>query len=257
MEEIKKEELSEVRVELDEKNNPIVPEKTKEEPKYVTIEDLNKINQAINNTREYTNRKQSEILAELAKLRAPQPETPKQEPTEWDKKLQTNWKGTVEELAKAQVQEILKQERETQRAEEERNKSTRLLNDNKLKVLERHKELNDENSDKAQLFKQIMAENPDYLQNPFGPVLVMREMEDRLRESGHVDEPTRRVVEKEVVRQTRANAGAMPKGSTNPTGGKTITLTKEAKEFCDTNNIKYENYGKFAAMTNNKGQVEV
>lgn len=256
MEPDKKEELSEIKVNLDENNKPIVEEK-KEEPKYVTVEELQKLNQAINNTREYTNRKQAEILAELKELRKPaQPAQPKAEPTEWDEKLQKNWKGTVEELADTRVKEILRQEKEQARMDAERARSFQLLEDNKRKVLERHKELNDDGSDKANIYKQVLSEHPEYLQNPFGPVLAMRDMEDRLKETGFVDEPTKRVVEKEVIRQTRANGGAIPKGSSNPNGSKTVTLTKEAKEFCDIHGIKYENYGKHAAMTANRGQVE-
>ncbi len=255
-----KEELSNVQVNLDDKNEPILPEKSKDEPKYVRVEDLERINQAINNTREWNGRKVASLEQKIDQLLKggqqqiqPKSDTPV---TEWDQKLQKDWKGTVEELAEQRVQKILLAQKEQSRVEQEQIKVSNLLENNKVAVIKKHPELNDEGSQKADIYRQIIQERQEYLNNPFGPVLAMRDMEDRLREQGVYDEPVRQAVNKEVARQARTNSSAVAKGSANPSAQKTITLTKEQKEFCDANNLKYESYAKYSSMLANKREVE-
>lgn len=254
-----KEELSNVQVKLDENNQPINLEKPKDEPKYVRVEDLESINKAINNTREHSNRKISSLESKIDQLLkgTQQPQKPVNVPQdEWDKKLETDWKGTVRELARLEAEEIRKREREAEKQEAEQIRTLNLLNENKFTVIKKHKELNDETSHKAEIYRQVLTERPEYLTNPFGPVLAMRDMEDRLRESGYVDESIRPIVDKEVARQARTNGSSVPKGNSNPSSQKTITLTREQKDFCDANNIKYENFAKYSTMLNNKKEVE-
>lgn len=254
------EELSNVQVNLDEKNQPIIPEKPKDEPKYVRVEDLEAINKAINNTRGWNERKISNLEAKIDQLlkgNQPAQPQPKSEPlTEWEEKLQKDWKGTVEELADARLEAKLKQREEQARIQAEQYRTSQLLEENKRKVLERHKELNDEGSQKAEIYRQVIQERPEYLTNPFGPVLAMRDMEDRLREQGHVDEVVKPIVQKEVARQVRTNGTSVAKGSSNPSGQKTVTLTRDQKDFCDANGIKYENFAKYATMIDKKREVE-
>ncbi len=235
---------SDVTVELDDKNQPIKAVEKKEE-KYITPEQVASIvaDQIKKATAPlyYEMRKTREVPVQAQPV---QPVQPKPEPTEWDSKLQKDWKGTVEELADARVDAILKRREEAQRFEMERQRNFQLLEDNKKKVMERHKELNDETSQKAQTYMQVLQEHPEYLNNSFGPVLAMRDMEERLRDSGYIDDSTKHVVEKEVARQVRTNGATVPKGVSS--GGKnSVTLSKEQKEFCDTNSIKYENYARF------------
>lgn len=252
-----KEELSNVQVNLDEQNQPIIPEKPKDEPKYVRVEDLEAINKAINNTRGWNERKIGNLEAKIDQLlRGNQPAAVKSDkPTEWDEKLQKDWKGTVDEIADARVEAKLREREEQANRQAEIFRENQLRDDNKRKVLERHKELSDENSPKADIFRQVVQEHPEYLTNPFGPVLAMRDMEDRLRENGYVDDSVRPMVNKEVARQIRTNGTSIAKGNTNPSGQKTITLSKEQKEYCDTHNVKYEEYAKYATMLNNKREV--
>lgn len=252
-----KEELSNVQVNLDEKNEPIQPEKPKDEPKYVRVEDLERINQAINNTRGWNERKVASLEQKIDQLlKGNQPQQKSEPPTEWDEKLQKNWKGTVEELADARLEQKLKEREEKSKIEQEQVRITNLLEQNKISVLKKHPELSEGGSQKAEIYQQVIQERPEYLNNPFGPVLAMRDMEDKLREQGIYDEPTKQAVQKEVVRQARTNGAGIPKGSANPSASKTITLTKEQKEFCDANGLKYESYGKSVAMLANRREVE-
>jgi hypothetical protein len=254
-----KEELSSVQVSLDDKHEPIqTPDKPKDEPKYVRVEDLEAINKAINNTRGWNERKISNLESKIDQLlKSGQQIQPKSDVpvSEWDEKLQKDWKGTVSELARMEAQEILKREREQAQALQEQHRITNLLEQNKISVLKKHPELNDENSPKADIYRQIIQERPEYIQNPFGPVLAMRDMEDRLREQGVYDEPVRQAVNKEVARQARTNGTSIPKGSANPSTAKTITLSTEQKEFCDTNNIKYQDFAKYSSMLTSKREV--
>lgn len=240
---------SEVTVQLDDNNQPIKQEEKKEEPKYVTADILNaSLTEAIKKAT-------APLYYEMRKGREQQPQTQqplvkKDEPVdEWDKKLQTNWRGTVEELAEAKFNAMMQKQSEKQAAEYQRQQTSQLLENNKMQVLKKHIELNDETSQKAELYRQVLQERPEYLNNPFGPVLAMRDMEDRLRDLGVVDNSTRQVVEKEVARQTRTNGGALPKGSTVQNKN-SVTLSKDQKEFCDANNIKYENFARYSRMQN-------
>lgn len=251
----KQEELSNVTIKLDDKGQPIKQEEKKEDPKYVTADVLAAtVADALKKATAplyYELRKTKDEVRPVQQIQA----QPKEEPTEWDTKLQKNWKGTVEELADSRVEAILKKREEAQRLHMESEKTKQILEANKKSVLDKHQELNDEGSQKAQIYRQVMQERPDYLLNSYGPILVMREMEDRLRDMGVVDSPTQRVVEKEVARQVRTNAGGIPKGAPI-NNGKSITLTKDQKEFCDANNIKYESYARFSKMQSQTG-VEV
>ena len=251
-----KEELSNVSVILDDKGNPIQSETPKKEAKYITEEMLaNTVSEAIKKAT-------APLYYELRKTKEqpvyqqPAPVKPATPPTEWDEKLQKDWKGTVEELADARVNQILERQAQTQRAEYDRQQSFQLLENNKKKVLERHKELNDETSSKANVYREILQEHPEYLNNPFGPVLAMRDMEDRLKENGVVDDTTRQTVQREAQRIVRTNASSIPSGQSSATKGKSVTLTKEQKEYCDLKGIKYENYARYATQSEKRNGVE-
>lgn len=246
-----KEEMSEVTVHLDEKNQPIKPAETpKDEPRYVTAEQLQQALEAS------IKKATAPLYYEMRKQREPaqpaiQPK-PQVEPTEWDTKLQKDWKGTVEELAEARVEALLKRREAEQAATFERQKSYQLLEDNKKQVMSRHPDLSDESTVKNKVYSEILQARPEYLSNPFGPVLAMRDMEDKLREMGQLDTPTKQAVDKEVMRQVRTNGASIPKG-TSTAGTKSITLTKEQKEFCDANGLKYESYVKYSKTPKNEG----
>lgn len=245
----------EITVQLDENNQPIKQEEKKEEPKYVTADVLNaSLTEAIKKAT-------APLYYELRKSREPQqPVQPAIQPKpeshdELDLKLQKDWKGTIREMARQEAVEIRKQEVEQNRIEQQRQQTTQLLENNKMQVLKKHTELNDETSQKAELYRQVLQERPEYLSNPFGPVLAMRDMEDRLRDLGVVDNSTRQVVEKEVARQTRTNGGTIPKGS-NVQNKNSVTLSKDQKEFCDANGIKYENFAKYSRMQTTSKEIE-
>ena len=252
----------EVVVELDENNHPVKPEKV-EEPKYVTAEQLQVLQRTM---AEELKRATAPLGYELRKFKEaqaqPQPVQPMAVPQsqaevqdEWDAKLQKDWKSTVREMARQEATELRKAEYAQQQIESQRQQALNLLENNKRQVLTKHSELNDEGSAKADIYRSILQEKPEYLNNPFGPVLAMRDMEDRLREQGIMDSPTQQIVQKEVARQARTGASVLPKGTT-ANGNQRIVLSKEQKEFCDANGVKYENYGRYMKLQSNQNGVE-
>ena len=256
-----KPEEKEITVELDENNKPVKQEENKSvEPKYVTVDELEKERKKFY----YNQRKQQDEIENLKRQLTAQPQAqPQQEPrkeapvSEWDAKLQNNWKGTVEELADARAEakfnELSKRLQEQSRIEYDKQRNFNLLEENKKKVLDKHKELFDDESDKSGVYRQGLQEHPEYLSNPFGPVLAMRDMEDKLKENGQLDNSTQKIVEKEVMRQARAGAGTIPKG-TSSNGRTSITLTKDQKELCDANGWKYQDYAaNLKMLSTNKG----
>lgn len=259
----KKVDDKQVQIQLDDNNQPVKPvEPAKDEPKYVRLEDIERVSKAVENTRQYTTRQISSINEKLDKfLQATAPKAPEPQPPadEWEAKLQKDWRGTVEELSERKARELYQklraEEMEQAKVQAEEYRNHQLRESNKQKVMERHKELNDENSMKAQVFREVIQEHPEYLPNPFGPVLAMRDMEDRLRERGIVDEPTRQVVDKEVARQVRTSGGVAPRGTVNAPSNK-VVLTKEEKEFCDQQGLKYEIYARNKKLTSANSGVE-
>lgn len=244
----------EITILLDENNQPVKEPEKKDEPKYVTAEML------ATTVADALKKATAPLYYEMRKVREPQapaqpaPVQPKVEPNEWDKKLQGDWKGTVEELAEQKFKKMMDDKAKQDQIQYQQQQENSIREDSKKKALAKHPELNDETSQKSEIFRQVMQENPDYLINPRGPILVMRDMEDKLRDMGVVDNSTRQAVDKEVARVTRTNAGSLPKG--NPSVSKnSVTLTKDQKEFCDANGLKYENYAKFVRQ-NEAGRVE-
>ena len=102
VDELKKDDKPVVEVSLDENHNPVKEsEKPKEEAKYVRLEDIERISKAVENSRQWSQRKIGSIEEKIEKFlsglqqppqRQPEVSTPKDE---WDEMLQKDWKGTV------------------------------------------------------------------------------------------------------------------------------------------------------------------
>ena len=243
--------MAEMRVEIQETQGsqpapeaqkPEVKQEVKktEEPKYVRLEDLDKINQALNNTREYNNRKLQEINEKLERL------IPKEQPKstdDLDEVVQKDWKLGVREVAK----QVLAEERQRASTVTEEQRVAQILEDSKRKVMDKHKELDDPNHPKTREFMKVIEENPDFKENPRGPILAMYEMENRLKASGNIESGEKTV--SQPVREARSRASSVPAG-TSPGTKSAYSLSKADLDFCRLNNINPENYKRF------KGQKE-
>lgn len=256
----KPEQDSDVSILFDNNGNPIKKEEVRKPDTSALPENLQNFQKEIDkklNASFYSQRKMEEQLREISQRLQPPPAKEVQPPAdEWEEKVKKDWKGTVRELARLEAEELRKKDFETQRIQQRETAENNIREQGKKTVLDKYPDLNDETSEKAQLYRQIVMANPDYLTNPRGPVLAMRDMEDQLRDEGKfVDEPTKKYVEKEVVRQARANAGAPPSGVKSKAN--VIILSKEEKEFCDNHGLKYESYAKSKRMTSTSQGVEV
>lgn len=203
--------------------------KKTEEPRYVKVEDLDKINQALNNTREYNNRKLAEINEKLEKL---VPKKIESAEDDLDKVVQENWQLGVEKV----IERVLTAKEKRELAQSEEKMTVTLLEQSKAKVMAKHPELNDPESPKTKAFMKVLEENPDFKTNPRGPLLAAYEMESLIKAHGTIESGDQR-----VDRQTRSRGASVPPG-TSAGVNRTITLTKEQMEFCRHNGINPENY---------------
>lgn len=252
---------AEVSVNLNENNEVIKPEVKKvDEPKYVTAEQLQETQRKSNAAFFAEQRKIQQTLERLELGLKPKDIIATKPATEWDEKVQKDWKGTVDELADVKAREVYKTLREQERAQEaaerEQRETTDLLRKNKIAVMQRHPELDDPTSDKATTFQSVISRNPSYLTNAYGPVLAMRDMEDELRSQGKlIDDPTRKIVETEVNRRARVGAGAIPNGNGAQSPTK-IVLTKDEKQYCDDHKIKYDTFASTKQKLNSSREIE-
>ena len=226
-----------------EAQKPVVEVKKTEEPKYVRLEDLDKINQALNNTREYNNRKLQEINEKLERLI---PKAPEQKPDDLDELVQKDWKAGVTEVTRR----VLSEERNRVATQTESQRVSQILEESKRKVMEKHKELEDVNHPKTREFMKVIEENPDYKDNPRGPILAMYEMENRLKAHGNIEVGDKPVPQ--PVKEARARASSVPAGTS--AGTRTAySLSKADLDFCRLNNINPENYKRFKGQTEARG----
>jgi len=162
---------------------------------------------------------------------------------ELDKLAQTDWKAAVKKLARQEAQALdrTRQEQIAKQSEQESYR-TALANSEKI-VLGKYPELNDNTSEHSQIWLDVLSQHPDWRKSPYGPTLVMREMEDVLRSKGYdIDGRTTKEVKQEQSRLARVNAASLDSPRTAPSNK--IILSKEQREFCDTNGISYENYAR-------------
>jgi hypothetical protein len=90
---------------------------------------------------------------------------------QWDTLAKKDWKKAVDLRSKIQAEDRIAASTQTV-------DFNRVLEDSKQVVLRRHPELNDPNSEKAKIYRNIVIANPEYTQQKKGPLTAMYEMED-------------------------------------------------------------------------------
>jgi len=229
-----------IEVDLD---KPINLAPVSSEPKYVTVDDLEKIRKQLNGL-SYMGRQFQEVSKKLDALQYQPPQRVQQDGAKdpYDEMVEKDWKQAVRTLAREEAQaERRIQIQQDYQAKLEQQKVT-LLEQSKQKVLAKYPDINDQDSEIAKKYMRILNQNQDYLRNDRGPILAMRDMEDELRDEGRLDEVSRKAVEKEVNRQVRTGATTLPKPSNGAGSPNKISLTREQKELCDNHNMRYEDY---------------
>jgi hypothetical protein len=216
---------------------------TSSEPKYVTVDDLEKIRKQLNGL-SYMGRQFNELSKKLDGLQYQPQQKVQADGTKdpYDEMVEKDWKQAVRTLAREEAQAIRQQQIQQENQRQLEQQKVNILEQSKQKVMSKYPEINDQDSEIAKKYMKILSQNQDYLRNDRGPLLAMRDMEDELRDEGRLDEVSKRAVEKEVNRQVRTGAATLPRTSNGATNSNKISLTREQKELCDNHNIRYEDY---------------
>ena len=158
---------------------------------------------------------------------------------EWDALARQDWKLAVDMSNHVASQKAI-HEYETQR------RASVALEESKQRVLQRHPELGDVNSEKSKIFLQILDRNPEYLTMNKGPVMAMRDMEDEMERLGYtreqIFESKKVTAQQEATRVSRAaltGGGRMPEKQ-----GRTVQLSKDDIEFCKSQGLDPKEYAK-------------
>lgn len=177
---------------------------------------------------------------------------------ELDKLAQSDWKSAVGKIAEARVKTILETERQQINQEKEREAVVQAMTQNENVVLSKHPEVEDKTTEKSQIFQEILDKNPRWRTSPDGPLLTMYEMENELRKRGYdVDGSVNSKIEAERERIFKANASYLPASRDIQATGNKIVLTREQREFCDQNGIKYEDYARTLKKSGEREGVEI
>ena len=174
----------------------------------------------------------------------PVPETD----AEWDALARQNWRTAVDLRSTIKARAI-------QQEYAASSKEASTLEDTKQKVLSKHPDLNDPNSEKGKIFLSVLDKNPEYLKMSKGPLFAMREMEELMQEQGY--SPEQIFENKKVVARneaTRVNRGALTGGGRMPAKAeRTVQLSKDDLEFCKNNELDPKDYAREKlALENNK-----
>lgn len=249
-----------VAVELEHEDKPkleVTPEaKPKEEPKYVTIDELKKISKQLDfvssnlRSSEKEKKELSRKLDELEGRLSGRAIKPAEAQDELDKLLeQGEWRTPVKKVAESAIEEALSRRDAQQVAQAQESERLRILEESKKSVRSRYPDIDDPSSDNAKTYMKILNEKPHYLKSEFGPILAMRDMED-IMDSKETAENSQ-----ESVRRARVSATSVKAGV--PSKSEVKTLTKEQKEFCKSSGLKEEIYLKtLNGMAGNQKEMD-
>lgn len=158
---------------------------------------------------------------------------------EWDALARQDWQIAVDLRSIMSARKVQEESRKVEQ-------TTRVLDESKNKVLQRHPELADAQSDKGKIYLNILERNPDYLTMSKGPVLAMRDMEEEMESLGYTKEQI--FDSKKFVAQneaTRVSRGALTSGGRMPEkSARTVTLSKDDLEFCKSQGIDPKDYAR-------------
>jgi len=158
---------------------------------------------------------------------------------QWDQLAKQDWKKAVDLRSSIQAEDKYKEQKMS-------SEFSRVQEESKARVLERHPELNDPNSEKAKIYRNIVVANPEYTVQKKGPLSAMYEMEDYMeKHMGYKREEIvkaeRTAREEEAARHSRV-ALTSTAGRHSEAGGSKITLTKDEVDFCNLQGIDPKTY---------------
>ena len=148
--------------------------------------------------------------------------------------------GQPQYVTADQLEDYLKNRDTFKQQQDILNTRQSIMDESKLSVITKYPDLHPDRSDPSSLlvkmYDQVVSElssrDPQFVYDPYGPVVAMREMEDRLKEQA-----------KESPSPRRSAGGLPPSRPLQQSNGKVI-LSKDQKDFCDYHNIPYTEYAK-------------
>jgi hypothetical protein len=215
------------------------------------------------------NERLAKQVAELQKKNAqpatPVPDTqPKGDPSDpmnwteeqWDALAKRDWKKAVDLRAEIKARQQYEEQTKTQ-------EFTRVLEDSKNQVLQRHPELGDEASEKSKIYRNIVTANPEYVNMKEGPLFAMYKMEEFMEKNmGYKRED----IVKAEQKAREDEQGRLNRVSLTSTTGRTVSsdnkiiLTKDEQDFCELQGLDPKVYAtnkKKLATSGNKGGIQL
>lgn len=190
-------------------------------------------------------RRMNEFMAKQATQR----EEVEQEPEdEIDRIAQKDWKKGVSLV----MENVLKEREARQLAAAEQTRKQQQLEESKRKVLEQFPQLNDEHSDEARTYLEVLNEDQSLLTDPRGPEIAMYRMKERFQREGRILPHEKPIIEREVMRQTRTQATSVPVGRAAQNEQTKIVVTQSEKELCEANGIPLDKYVQMRNMDSQK-----
>ena len=201
----------------------------------------------------------SEVSNQPAVQAAPEPQLDMDDPSrwsdeDWDEYARKDWKGAVD------LRSEMKAKRYYDQVNEAKVESDVLLK-SKQAVLARHPELNDNNSEKARVFTNILNDNPRYITDPKGPIHAMRDMEEYMETTlgytpSEIVSAEKRGAAREAGRQNRI-ALSSTEGRHVSKDNK-VTISRDELDFCKLQGLDPKEYAKTkVSMEKSKGTVQL
>lgn len=165
-------------------------------------------------------------------------------------------KVEIEKLASQKANEILAQKEVERQVKENQKTLESELQKSTEKALQKYPDLQDDASELTQFWIGIVNQHPEWLNNPYGPLLVMREMEELAPQQGIRLNPSRATVgpNKEILKG-RGNQGSLPP-SRQGIGSNKIVMTQEEKQFTDQHGIDPVRYKEIQRAVEATGGIE-
>ena len=169
---------------------------------------------------------------------------------DWDELAKRDWKKAVDLRSQIQAEDRINAANNT-------TEFNRVLEQSKQEVLRRHPELNDPNSEKAKIFRNIVVANPEYTNQRKGPLNAMYEMEDYLEKNmgwkrEEIIKAELKARQDEADRHNRVQLTSTT--GRNVSEGNKVVIAKDELEFCKLQGIDPKVYAANKKRLENSGK---